>query len=153
MSPSAVPTPAAKGLPISYDGLLHLGVSPGTAAFIDRELDRIARASCKLLQEVRELDDPQVALLILRMCEAPRMAHLTRAMGLYSDQLVAHPIQHDARVADTLVHILGLDAFRRNSGPRSICHLPIQLGGFGLLNPHFTHIARSGSFEGCLQDA
>jgi len=138
-------------LPVSYEGILHLGVPFGTDAFIDRELDKIARTSCELLQEIKELDDPQVALLILRMSAAPRMVHLTRAMPLYSEQLVDHLVQHDRRVADTLTHILGLVDLTDNQ--RAQIHLPIRLGGFGLLSPHFTHIAGYfGSFVGCLQD-
>ena len=54
-------------------------------------------------------------------------------------------------MADTLTHILGLVDLSDNQ--RAQIHLPIRLGGFGLLSPHFTHIAGYfGSFVGCLQD-
>ncbi|CAN0010343.1 unnamed protein product, partial [Heterosigma akashiwo] len=128
-------------LPISYEGLLHLGVPLGTDAFIDRELDKIAESCAELLHELKELEDPQVALLILRMSAAPRLTHLTRSMSLYSAPLVAHLIQHDRarQIATRFAQLLSLNGFSENQ--RAQIHLPIRVGGFGLLSPNFSHIA------------
>ena len=95
-------------------GIVVGSVPIGTDAFIDRELDKIAESCAELLHELKELEDPQVALLILRMSAAPRLTHLTRSMSLYSAPLVAHLIQHDARIADTLAQLLGLNGFSEN---------------------------------------
>ena len=93
-----------------------------------------------------------MALLILRVSAAPRLTHLTRSMSLYSALLVAHLIQHDARIAeDTLAQLLDLNGFSENQ--RAQIHLPIRVGGFGLLSPNFSQITGYfGSLAGCLQE-
>ncbi|CAM9985639.1 unnamed protein product, partial [Heterosigma akashiwo] len=138
-------------LPISYEGLLHLGVPLGSHAFVDRELDRIARTTADLLEEIKALDDPQVAMLLLRMSATPKLNHLTRSMSLYSGPLIAHLVQHDARVVETFRQLLDLEDL--SDPQRAQIHLPIRMGGFGLLSSHFTQISGYfGSFFGCLQD-
>ncbi|CAM9877472.1 unnamed protein product, partial [Heterosigma akashiwo] len=138
-------------LPISYEGLLHLGVPLGSHAFVDRELDRIARTTADLLEEIKALDDPQAAMLLLRMSATPKLNHLSRSMSLYSGPLIAHLVQHDARVADTFTQLLNLEEL--SDPQRAQIHLPIRMGGFGLLSAHFTQISGYfGSFFDCLQD-
>jgi len=137
-------------LPISYEGLLHLGVPLGSHTFVDRELDRIARTAADLLEEIKALDDPQVAMLLLCMSAIPRLNHPTRSMSLYSGPLIAHLVQHDARVTETFRQLLYLEDL--SEPQRAQIHLPIRMGGFGLLSSHFTKISGSfGSFFGCLQ--
>jgi len=53
--------------------------------------------------------------------------------------LVAHLIQHDVRIADTLAQLLDLNGFFEHQ--QAQLHLPLRVGGFGLLSPKFTQIA------------
>ena len=120
-------------------------------AFVDRELDRIARTTADLLEEIKALDDPQVAMLLLRMSATPKLNHLSRSMSLYSGPLIAHLVQHDARVAEAFRQLLDLKDL--SEPQRAQIHLPIRMGGFGLLSSHFTPISGYfGSFFGCLQE-
>ena len=130
---------------------MHLGVPFGTPSFLHQKLGDIARSSLELLEINQLQDDPQVALLLLRMSAAPRFGQLIRAMSLYSPQLVDHLTLHDTRMMASLERILGPDELSELQ--RAKVQLPIRMGGFGLLSAVRTHVAGYfGSFVGCLQD-
>jgi hypothetical protein len=110
------------------DGTLILGTPVGTDAFCEAALAERVDHACHLMEFLPELDDHQVALLLLRSClGSPRLVYACRTC---SSQLIIGMLQRfDKAVRRSLALICG----RTLSAPQQQqASWPIRRGGLGL---------------------
>ena len=124
-----------EGLSITEEGTTVLGVPLGTSDFTERAMTLALGKSCRQLELLPELHDPQVATLLLTRCFAARPLYLLRSLPP-TIPLLALDKEHDMGLETALTSIIGVPSPLDNA-LRSQIHLPISKGGLvlSLLRP------------------
>ncbi len=116
----------------SAEGVVLLGVPVGTEEFVRGHAQERLDEEKRLLNEVRDLPDPQCSWQILSRCAVPRGNYWIRTLPPSLSQEYA--VQRDDAIWQTFVEIAQAGAIPeplRMSG-RRIAQLPARLGGLGL---------------------
>jgi hypothetical protein len=109
-------------------GLLVLGAPVGTSHFVENEVRKIVKKATDALLKIRELNDPQSELLLLRTCSgSQKLIYWMRTCS--PEAIRASIIIFDERIDDALQHIFGVPVRGRE---RLTIHLPLSLGGVGI---------------------
>ena len=118
----------ATTVPITRVGVHVLGTPIGAPSYIQSSCTRVAQDGSSLCSKLKDLDDPQCSLLLLRHCHVPKMNHLARTISP-RDVSEAAGI-HDLLTRKTFTDIIGLD--RLDDTKWKQASLKIKFGGFGL---------------------
>jgi hypothetical protein len=98
--------PFAPAFARALDGIMVLGAPIGHEAFVSKKLGDCLRKAQEALRHLPLLDDPQVALLLLRSCTGfCRIVYLARALGCSSMEDMAEAYDRETLV--TLEAITG----------------------------------------------
>ena len=110
------------------DGLVVLGSPVGSGMFVKSFVRNVVARAADGLLKTRDLDDPQMELLLLRCCTgAPKLIHWLRTCV---PSVIVDEINLFDQVIDaTLQHILGTPVYDKH---RLNMHLPLSLGDIGI---------------------
>ena len=118
-------------LPPAQRGLVALGVPFGTREFVDAHLHDVLARQAKLLDALPQLQDSQVAWLLLSCCAAPRSQYAIRTLPL--DDTRGYAASHDAAVLGCLQSLLYADAGTAlPETAQARAQLALRHGGLGL---------------------
>ena len=118
-------------LPPAQRGLVALGVPFGTREFVDAHLHDVLARQAGLLDALPQLQDSQVAWLLLSCCAAPRSQYAIRTLPL--DDTRGYAASHDAAVLDCLQSLLYADAGTAlPETAQARAQLALRHGGLGL---------------------
>jgi hypothetical protein len=110
------------------DGLVVLGSPVGSDMFVKSFVRDVVNRAADGLLKTRELNDPQMELLLLRCCTgAPKLIHWLRTC--VPSVIVDEINLFDHAIDSTLQHILGTPVYDKH---RLTMHLPLSLGGIGI---------------------
>ncbi len=109
------------------DGFQLLGAPIGHSSFITPFIQAKVQECARLWEALQHLDDPQTALLLLRMCLAfCKIAYLVRTTPLHTFDWDAY----DTGIRSSLNHILGTTV---SDSAWVQATLPLKHGGLGWL--------------------
>jgi hypothetical protein len=115
----------------STNGFNTLGVPFGSEEFIASRLQLILRQHSNLLEAIPDLENTQIAALLLRLCANARINYWNRMLDPYFVAKIKFLELHDQSISatfDATFHLLS------NSTPslENQLHLPLVKGGMGL---------------------
>ena len=112
----------------AYEGLIVLGSPIGTQTFVKTETAKIVGKATEVLEKTKDLNDPQMQLLLLRCCTgAPKLIYWQRTCEpIYIAESIK---QFDNAIDENLQHIFGVPL---NGLERLTVHLPLSFGGLGI---------------------
>ena len=117
-------------IPATNDGTRILGVPIGKPEFVEDACLESAKSRTDLCDKLRDLDDVQSAMLLLRYCHIPRINHLARSLAVLPDRSRPAADLHDFQSRSTFTSLMGCDSVGDSVWLQAT--LPIKLGGFGL---------------------
>jgi hypothetical protein len=110
------------------EGLNVLGAPTGTEAFVKAAVREQIYKACVGIFKTRDLNDPQMEMLLLRCCTgAPKSTYWLRTCvpSIIEGELV----EFDLAIDRALQHILGVPIYGQD---RLTAHLPLSMGGLGI---------------------
>jgi hypothetical protein len=110
------------------DGLLVLGAPMGSDNFVTLKVSGIVDKASSLMRKTKEIEDPQMELLLLRCCTgSAKLIYWLRncVPEVIKDQILLF----DNAIDQSLQHILGVPIHDQD---RLKIHLPLSMGGLGI---------------------
>ena len=117
-------------LPDEQNGLVILGAPLGKAAFVEAHARKRLGTEERLLRELPEIGDPQVAWVLLLQSAVPRANHTLRVLPPTVSANYAEA--HDNAIWRAFCAIFGAQEHAGDLRARIVASLPGRLGGLGL---------------------
>jgi hypothetical protein len=119
-------------LRVTSDGIVVLGVPVGSWQFCDQFLRDVATNVDNFHNRLKDLDSPQLALLLLRMCAgATKVAHILRCLPPDLTASLCRAV--DESMDQQLLHIMDLENRSDLTEVQWMqLHLPLSMSGLGL---------------------
>jgi hypothetical protein len=125
------------GVQEATEGVVLLGVPLGDEGFVRTHIQEAFEQFAAGLEELEQLDEPQIAMTLMRECVVHRPGFLTRMVDP-SAELTAAAEGFDRRVWETVRRILGqaspIGLAEEDSDwvAQEVTHFPVRMGGLGL---------------------
>ena len=112
------------------NGLIILGTPLGQPGFVKAHAAKRLEVEDRLLRELSEMQDPQVAWVLLSQSAVPRSNHTLRVVPPSLSATYAQA--HDDALWHAFCSILSAEEHRHDVRARGLASLPGRLGGLGL---------------------
>ena len=94
-------------IPVAVHGIEVLGTPIATSNYVQSKCEAKAEDGNTLFSILRDLDEPQSALLLLKYCHFPKLNHLARTV--VPTHLSKATVIHDNLTKSTFADIIGLE--------------------------------------------
>ena len=115
-------------IPVAVHGIEVLGTPIGTSNYVESKCEAKAEDGNTLCSILRDLDEPQSALLLLKHCHVPKLNHLARTV--VPTHLSKAAVIHDNLTKSTFADIIGLEQIEDTKWKQAT--MKLKFGGFGL---------------------
>ena len=123
-----------EGVQLLSEGFKSLGIPIGTEDYIEKHLQKKLEKNEGLIKGIEEIEDLQIAGLLLRYCANARINYWNRMIPPQSLAKQAFLKHHDAQILNCfqkINYISSIDESQKNQ-----IALPLVMGGMGLLSAH-----------------
>ena len=115
-------------IPVAVHGIEVLGTPIGTSNYVESKCEAKAEDGNTLCSILRDLDEPQSALLLLKHCHVPKLNHFARTV--VPTHLSKAAVIHDNLTKSTFADIIGLEQIEDTKWKQAT--MKLKFGGFGL---------------------